>query len=141
MHPHISLITLGTTDFNRSLAFYRDTLGWTTTAKENDPVAFFALNGCIFGLCGKQELAADAGVDAQGDGFPGFSLAHNLQSIDAVDALFAELKSKGVTIMKEPHKTDWGGYSGYFADPDGYLWEVAFNPYWNIDDDGTIALL
>lgn len=141
MHPHLSLVTLGVTDLPRSLVFYRDTLGWSSSAKTEDPVAFFKLeNGVILGLYPKHLLAADATVDAKGSGFSGITLAQNMASVDLVDAAFAELASKGVTIVKKPKKTEWGGYSGYFADPDGYLWEVAHNPFWKLLPTGECIL-
>jgi len=140
MRPTISLITLGVRDFNRSLAFYRDTLGWETTATEDDPVAFFQLQNLIFGIFPKSELAKDAGVHNDGNGFPGFSLAQNLASETEVNAAFTKLKAKGVTIMKEPQKAEWGGYSGYFSDPDGYLWELAWNPFWKMDENGQVTI-
>lgn len=141
MKPVISLITLGVTDFDRSLAFYRDTFGWHTTAKEGDAVAFFQLaGGLVFAIHPRHMLAKDAEVDEAGHGFPGFTIAHNLGSKTEVDAAFRELAGKGVTIMKKPHDTFWGGYSGYVADPDGYLIEIAWNPFWTMQEDGTVRL-
>ena len=141
MHPSLSLITLGVTDVDRSLAFYKDTLGWKTDAKPGDPVAFFPLSsGVVLGLFGRNALAEDAKVKKDGKGFAGFSLAQNLSSKAEVDALFAELKAKGVHISKPPEDVFWGGYSGYFTDPDGYLWEVAWNPFWTVQENGSVTL-
>ncbi len=140
MRPNLSLITLGVSDLKTSFDFYTQTLGWTTKSKLKDGVIFFPLNGVILGLFPKSELAKDAQVAADGSGFPGFSLAHNAKTKAEVDAIFADLKRKGVTIMKLPHDVFWGGYSGYFADPDGYLWEVAWNPHWKLDEEGRVML-
>ncbi len=140
MKPAVSLITLGVTDFDASLSFYKDTLGWKTEAKHGDPVAFFQLNNIVLGLFPRTELAKDAKMLNDGSGFPGFSLAHNLGSMEEVDALFADLQTKNVEIVKPPEKVFWGGYSGYFKDPDGFLWEVAWNPGWTLNPDCTVTL-
>lgn len=140
MRPNLSLVTLGVSDLARSIAFYRDILGWKTTAKPGDGVAFFPLHGVILGLFPKDELAKDAHVKLGSSGHQSFSLAHNAMSKEEVDELFAMLKSKGVTIRKEPEEVFWGGYSGYFADPDGFLWEIAWNPHWKMDEDGIVEM-
>lgn len=140
MKPAVSLITLGVTDFDASLSFYKDTLGWKTDAKPGDPVAFFPLNNIVLGLFPRTELAKDATLPDDGSGFPGFSLAHNLGSAEEVDALFADLKTKKVEIVKPPEKVFWGGYSGYFKDPDGFLWEVAHNPHWKMHQNGSVEI-
>lgn len=140
MKPAISLITLGVTNFDVSLSFYQDTLGWKTDAKPGDPVAFFPLNNIVLGLFPRHELAKDAKLSDGGSGFAGFSLAHNLGSAEEVDALFEDLKTKNVEIVKPPEKVFWGGYSGYFKDPDGFLWEVAWNPAWTVNPDCTVSL-
>lgn len=129
MHPRISLITLGVSDLAASVAFYRDALGLPLHAASNADVAFFELNGTWLGLFPTAELAKDAGVANDGTGFRGVTLSHNLATEAEVDALFAELASKKVVIVKPPTKADWGGYHGYFRDPDGHLWEVAHNPF------------
>ena len=128
MKPRISMITLGVRDVSRAAAFYEKGLGWPRM--ESPPeVAFFTLNGSWLGLYGRADLAADAGVSAAGSGFAGFALAHNVESEAAVDALLAQAAQAGGHIVRPAHKTDWGGYSGYFADPDGHLWEIAHNPH------------
>lgn len=128
MKPRISMITLGVRDLARSVAFYEKGLG--LPRRESPPeVAFFALDGTWLGLFGREDLAVDAGVDAKGEGFAGFTLAHNVDSEAAVDALIAQAVAAGATLVKRGQKVFWGGYAGYFADPDGYLWEVAHNPY------------
>ncbi|PXX97368.1 VOC family protein [Halomonas sp. LBP4] len=128
MKPRISMITLGVSDLARSIRFYEEGLGWPRM--ESPPeVAFFTLNGTWLALFGRESLAEDAGVPAEGSGFAGFSLAHNLGTEAEVDALMTEAVAAGATLVKPAGKVFWGGYSGYFADPDGYLWEVAHNPF------------
>lgn len=122
------MITLGVADLARSAAFYEDGLG--LPRMESPPgVAFFSLNGTWLGLYGREALAEDATVAADGHGFAGFALAHNLASEAEVDALMQQAVAVGATLVKKPQKVFWGGYSGYFADPDGHLWEVAHNPH------------
>lgn len=140
MEPRISLVTLGVDDLQRSVKFYREALGWKTRFSEGDPIAFFPLHGMVLGLYGRQALAEDASVSAGGSGFRGVTLAHNVRSRRAVVAIFHRLKRRGATIIKRPRVTDWGGFSGYFADPDGHLWEVAHNPAWKLDRHGSVTL-
>ena len=131
MEPRISFVTLGVRDLARATAFYRDVL--RLPQLETPPgVAFFELGRTWLSLFPRDELAADAGVAADtdaGSSFPGFSLAHNVRSADEADALLAEVAAGGGRIVKPAHRAEWGGYSGYFADPDGFLWEVAWNPH------------
>jgi uncharacterized protein len=130
MKAKISLVTLGVSDLARSFAFYRDGLGLPARDYEPDQgIAFFDLEGTWLALFSREDLAADAGVPAAGDGFGGITLAHNEPSREAVDAVFAEAVAAGAAVVKLPADTSWGGYSGYFADPDSHLWEVAFNPF------------
>jgi len=118
--------------------FYEDVFGWEPMhADEN--VVFFRLNGIVLGLFGKTALAEDAGVPAEGEGFKGFSLSHNLRSEEEVDMLISELEAKGVQIVKRPQKVFWGGYSSYIADPEGNLWEIAYNPYLKMDNQGNVT--
>ena len=131
MEPRISLITLGVSDLTRSTTFYRDGLG-LPTREDYEGVTFFNLQGTWLALYPSEELAADARVAADGDGFRGFTLAHNVRSKEEVDALLKQAQGAGATILKPAQDTDWGGYSGYFADPDGYLWEVAWNPHFDL---------
>lgn len=128
MEPRLSFVTLGVADLERSTAFYRDILQLPVVLAEKE-VTFFELGRTWLSLYPRHLLAADAGVPAAGSGFSGFTLAHNVRSADEVDALLAEVESKGGTIVQQGHKADWGGYTGYFADPDGFLWEVAWNPH------------
>jgi catechol 2,3-dioxygenase-like lactoylglutathione lyase family enzyme len=128
MKPRISMITLGVRDMEASVKFYRDGLGFPQM--ESSPnVAFFTLNGSWLGLYNRDSLADDATVSPQGSGFAGFTLAHNVTSETEVDQTMEFAVSAGAKLVKPPQKVFWGGYSGYFQDPDGYLWEVAYNPH------------
>jgi catechol 2,3-dioxygenase-like lactoylglutathione lyase family enzyme len=128
MKPRISMITLGVKDLQRSVNFYQHGLGFPRMDSPPE-VAFFTLNGSWLGLYGRESLAEDAAVSADGSGFSGFALAHNVASEAEVDKLIEQAISAGATLAKAAQKTSWGGYSGYFKDPDGYLWEVAYNPF------------
>jgi uncharacterized protein len=140
MRPALTVVTLGVDDLDRSIRFYRDILKWPTTAKPEDGVAFFDLNGVILSLFGRGALAEDANVPDDGEGFDRIALAHNVRTKEEVDEIFKELEAAGVTITKSPQDVFWGGYCGYFADPDGHLWEVAWNPHWKMDEAGRPAL-
>jgi uncharacterized protein len=126
MRPHVSVITLGVRDLERAKAFYRDGLGWPIQQESHNWVCFTLGGGSsALALYPWDELAEDANVPAEGSGFRGVTLAHNVRSEERVDELLAEAQSAGGTIVKPARRASWGGYSGYFADPDGYLWEVA----------------
>jgi len=129
MKQKLSIVTLGVENIQKSKDFYEGILGFTPTKDSNENVVFYDMGTMQLGLFQWEELAKDAAVDKEGSGFRKFAIAHNEPNEEAVDARFAELKEKGVTIIKEPEKVFWGGYSGYFSDPDGHLWEVAYNPY------------
>lgn len=130
MEQRLTLITLGVSDLKRSRAFYVEKFGWTPVENSSEEIVFFALKGGIqLALFPDHELAKDAHVDGSGSGFRKFSLAYNVRSEKEVDEVMAALEQKGVTILKRPEKVFWGGYSGYVADPDNNLWEVAYNPY------------
>ena len=132
-------MTLGVQDLEISLKFYRDTLGWP--AKLQEDIVFIPLqNGIVLGLYGRQALADDATVPNTQADFSGVTFGHNVESIAAVDAIFVHLKAAGTRIVRPPQKMVWGGYSGYFADPDGYLWEVVYNPSWKLGDTGSVDL-
>ncbi|HRK56016.1 MAG TPA: VOC family protein [Burkholderiaceae bacterium] len=129
MQPRISMITLGVRDLSASVRFY-ERLGFPRMDSPPE-VAFFTLAGTWLGLYGRNALAEDAQVPAEGSGFAGFSLAHNVASEQDVDAVMAQALAAGARLVKPAQKVFWGGYSGYFQDPDGYLWEVAHNPlFW-----------
>lgn len=128
MKPRISMITLGVHDLAAAVRFYEQGLGLPRMDSPPE-VAFFTLNGSWLALFGREALAADAGVPAGGSGFAGFSLAHNVASEEEVKAVLQQAVDAGAVLVKPAQPTSWGGYAGYFQDPDGYLWEVAHNPF------------
>lgn len=136
MQPRLSFITLGVSDLERSKRFYSDVLGWKPF-QDTGGIVMYKLNGMVLSLYGQHELMEDAQVKGDSKGSR-FTLAQCLPSPEEVDALFAELKKQGVNITKEPVKVFWGGYSGYFADPDGHLWEIAHNPFLEMDHEGNV---
>jgi len=140
MDQHLHLVTLGVSDFQRSYRFYSETLDWRAARASQDDTAFFQAGGVVLGLYPREKLAEDAQTSPEGAGFAGITLALNARSELEVDQIIAELKGKGVRIAKEPQRVFWGGYSSYFADPDGYLWEVAYNPYFPFDAGGNLKL-
>jgi catechol 2,3-dioxygenase-like lactoylglutathione lyase family enzyme len=130
MKPKISLIGLGVRDFARSFAFYHHGLGFPVhNHTEGEDFAMFRLEGTWLSIYPRHLLAEDAQVPAEGSGFAGVTLAHNVASREEADAVFAAALACGARSVKVPQDVFWGGYSGYFADPDGFLWEVAFNPF------------
>ncbi len=139
MEPRISLITLGVVDLQRSREFY-ERLGWKRAKKPAEGVVFFQAGGMILSLYPLADLAADAVVAPDRSGFRGIALAYNTRSRAEVDAVLAEAEAAGATILKPARDAFWGGYSGYFADPDGVAWEVAWNPDFAIAADGSIHL-
>ena len=130
MKPRISMITLGVRDLSRAIEFYEKGMGFPRM--ESPPeVAFFTLDGTWLGLYGRESLAEDATVSAEGQGFESFTLSHNVGSEEEVDEVVAQAVDAGAALVKQPQTVFWGGYSGYFKDPDGHLWEVAHNPlFW-----------
>ncbi|SMO58716.1 VOC family protein [Fodinibius sediminis] len=138
MEQRLTLITLGVRNLAKMRAFYKNVFGWSPLDSSNEEIVFFQLNGVQLALFGWKDLTEDAAVSARGKGFRGFSLAHNLQSEKEVDDLFDTLKTRGAHVVKPPEKTSWGGYSGYIKDPEGNLWEIAYNPFMNYDADGNV---
>ncbi|MDP3735269.1 MAG: VOC family protein [bacterium] len=133
MKAKISLVTLGVSDLLQSLRFYRDGLGFPVhNYKDGQGVIFFEMMGTWLALYLKEKLAEDAMVPATGSGFGGITLAHNVQTKEEVDRVIERAISVGARLIKKPQEVFWGGYSGYFADPDGYLWEVVFNPFMDL---------
>ena len=122
------MISLGVSDLDLSIKFYQEGLGFPKIGSPPE-IAFFALNGSWLSLYSRESLAEDATVSSSGTGFNGFTLAHNVESEEEVDEIVAHAVLVGATLVKPPQKVFWGGYSGYFADPDGYLWEIAHNPH------------
>jgi catechol 2,3-dioxygenase-like lactoylglutathione lyase family enzyme len=139
MAIRLSLVTLGVADIDRATVFY-ETLGLVRGPMSNAHVTFFDMGGVILALYGREALAADAGVDADGEGFRGATLAWNLPDRPAVDAGLGRAVVAGGRLVKASTEAYWGGYSGYFADPDGHLWEVAHNPFFPIDANGVVRL-
>lgn len=140
MKPNIHLITLGVEDLQRSIDFYEKGLGWKKSDQSQENVAFFSLSGIVFGLYPRHLLAEDAQIAPEGSGFSGITLAHNCNSEAEVDEVFDLVKRLGAGIVKEPEKVFWGGYSGYFRDPDGHLFEVAYNPFFPFDENDVIRI-
>ncbi len=128
MKPRMSLVTLGVADVPRAIAFYETGLGLPRFEFPSEHIAFFSLEGTWLALFPRAELAEDVGVPAAASGFAGVTLAHNVASRTEVDRVYAEALAAGARQVKPPHDTVWGGYSGYFADPDGFYWEVAHVP-------------
>lgn len=141
MQPRITVVTLGVKDLARARRFYLEGLGWKEAPGSNEQVSFIQMTtGIVLALWSRESLAEDAHVPATGDGFRSISIAHNCHSRAEVDEVFALVEKAGAKILKKPQEVFWGGYSGYFADPDGHLWEVAHNPFWNMDAQGHVKL-
>ena len=135
----MTVVTLGVLDLAASTAFF-ERLGWRRAVRQADGVAFFQCGSVALSLFPRSELARDAGISAEGGGFGGFALAHNVRSENEVDAVLAEVKSAGGTIARSARAASWGGYSGYFQDLDGHLWEVAWNPGFPLNAAGGVTL-
>lgn len=135
----VTLITLGVADLAAARAFYAR-LGWKEHAQSQEAVAFFQINGMVFGLFGRDDLATDQGRKGAVLGTGAITLAQNFATEAEVDAAFAAALTAGATALKTPEKVFWGGYSGYWADPDGHVWEVAMNPFWPLEADGSLHL-
>jgi len=135
----VTLITLGVQDLAASRAFYK-ALGWEESSRSQESIALFQINGMALGLFGLDELVKDQGREGAKLGFGAVTLAQNFESEAEVDAAFAKALECGATELKAPEKVFWGGYSGYYADPDGHVWELAHNPFWPLENDGSLAL-
>ena len=142
MEPRVSIITLGVADMARAVRFYRDGLRLPTSAKETDPIAFFKTSGVCLALYPNDKLAEDVSPELKPDrtAFSGVTLAHNTRTQEEVDQLLVKAEAGGGKIEKPAQDTFWGGYSGYFSDPDGHLWEVAFSKDWKFNDDGSLVI-
>jgi catechol 2,3-dioxygenase-like lactoylglutathione lyase family enzyme len=138
MEQRVSLVTLGVRDLARARAFY-EALGWQTDAEPGADVVFFQAGGLVVSLWGREQLAEDSGVEDSG-GWGGITLAYNTRSPAEVDAVIAEAEAAGATIRRHGAETFWGGYSGAFVDPEGHAWEVAHNPHWTMEQDGSIRI-
>lgn len=139
MEQRVSIVTLGVTDLERSIGFY-ERIGWRRSSASSEGIAFFQTGGLALALYPRKELAEDAKLADEGSGFGGFTLAHNTRTREEVDAVLAEAVAAGAKLLKAGQKAFWGGYSGYFADPDGFAWEVAWNPFFEIEESGSIRL-
>ena len=139
MEPRLSFITLGVADVARARAFYAK-LGFKASSASNESVTFFDAGGVVLALFARDALATDAGVPNDGHGFPGIAMAHNVRTEAEVAGVLAEAEAAGATVLKPSQKAFWGGQTGYFADPDGHVWEVAYNPFMPLDDCGIVTL-
>lgn len=139
MEQRVSLITLGVADLARARAFY-ERLGWKRSVRKAEGVVFFQTGCMALALWSRAELAKDANVADQGSGFSGVALAYNARSREEVDAVLAEAVAAGATLLKPAQEAFWGGYYGHFADPDGHIWEVAWNPGFTVAPDGAVTL-
>jgi len=135
----LTLITLGVADLARSTAFY-EALGFKRKARKAEEVAFFDAGGVVLAIWARQNLVNDAGIDGEGSGFRGLSLAWNVASNEEVDKAMIRVAAAGGTVVKPPHRAFWGGYIAYFSDPDGHLWEIAYNPSFPFDERGCLVL-
>mgnify|MGYP001191757458 FL=1 len=139
MRQKLNLITLGTDDFQKSLDFYENGLGWKKSEKSMDGLALFDLGGVILALHSRHELAVDTTLTYQPTTFSGLTISHNTKSEKEVDEVLEKVAKLGATIVKPAQKVYWG-YSGYFKDLDGYLFEVAYNPFWELDENDNVKL-
>lgn len=137
MEQRLTILTLGVRDLEISTRFYEEQFGWKKMASSNEDITFFQLNGILLSLYSSKKLAEDAGVNSSGEGFKCFTIAFNARSEEEVDQIFYKMRSRQVKIVKEPEKVFWGGYSGYIADPDDNLWEIAYNPFLKMDKNGN----
>ena len=142
MEQSLSLVTLGVADLARSRRFYEEGLGWRASGASTGEVAFFQLGGIALALWGREALAEDARLPAPGPSgaFGGIALAHNVRTREEVDAVLARARAAGGRVLRPGEDASWGGYTGYFADPDGHLWEVAWNPHFTLREDGSLGL-
>ena len=140
MEQRISVITLGVTDLARSCRFYEHGLGWQASGRSTADIIFFQVGGMVLSLYSKAALAEDANLPHDGSGFGGIALSYNVRQREDVEATLAEAQAAGARLLKPAEEAHWGGYSGCFADPDGYPWEVAWNPYWELHEDGSVKL-
>ena len=139
MDQRISLITLGVTDLKRSRDFY-ERLGWKPSNVNAEEIVFFQTGGMALALYPRVSLAKDANVSSDGYGFGGITLAYNTRTREEVDLVLTQAEAAGAKLLKAAKEAFWGGYSGYFADPDSFFWEVAWNPFFPIDKDGNIRI-
>lgn len=137
--PRLTVVTLGVQDLARSRMFY-GALGFRPSSSSNESIVFMDAGGVVLALYRRKLLADDANLPSAGSGFGGVTLARNVASKAEVDVALDAAKKAGASILKPAQEAFWGGYSGYFADPDGHPWEVAYNPHWKLDADGRVVL-
>ena len=141
MRQKLNLITLGVRDFKAALEFYRDGLGWKLSDASQDDIAFIPMGGVVLAIYPLEKLAEDATVKAPKEkGFGGITISYNAKSKEEVIAVLKTAQKAGAKLVKPAQDVFWGGYSGYFADPDGYLWEVAWNPFFEMDENDNLKL-
>src|SRR5689334_15942755 len=139
MRQKLNLITLGVDNFEKSVSFYEG-LGWKKSDKSMEGLALFPLGGITLALHPREELALDATLSYEPTGFSGLTISYNAKSEKEVDDILEQVKKLGATIVKPAQQVYWGGYSGYFKDPDGYVFEVAYNPFWELDENDNLKL-
>ncbi|MDG1728455.1 MAG: VOC family protein [Algibacter sp.] len=139
MEQRLTIVTLGVNDLKIASDFYENKFGWKKTKSSNEHIVFFQLNGILLSLYPRKKLADDANVSVEGSGFEGLTLAYNTRTKEDVDELIETLENKGVKIVKRPEDAVWGGYSSYVADMDDNLWEIAFNPFLSLDENGNTS--
>ncbi|HWR07276.1 VOC family protein [Sporomusa sp.] len=140
MRQKLNIVTLGVNNFIAAVDFYQKGLGWQPSAMSQESIVFFDLGGVVLALYPRELLAEDVGIAPAGQGFSGITLAHNAKSKEEVDAVLKQVEGLGAKIVKPAQTVFWGGYSGYFSDLDGYLWEVAWNPYFEFDDQDNLIM-
>lgn len=140
MKPRLNIVTLGVKCLHQSKEFYKNALDWQPAGPSDDNIVFYNQLGIILAFYPTDKLAEDAGLPAERTGFTGVTLAINLDSKDAVDELFTKVIAAGGKSLIEPRETFWGGYDAYFADPDGHSWEIAWAPFWEYDEQGSLKL-
>ena len=140
MRQKLNIITLGVNDLQKAINFYEKGLGWKKSSSSNDQITFFSLGSMVLSLYPRNLLADDVGVSDEATGFSGITLAHNCKNEQEVEDVLIEVEKLGATILKPAQKVFWGGYSGYFKDLDGHIFEVAYNPFWEFDESDDLIL-
>ncbi len=141
MEQRFTIVTLGVNDLAKARAFYEKGLGWKPAQFGGEEIVFFQTGGCILGLFPRDELAKDMGLGTTPPAQTGgMAIAYNARSKEEVDQVLKQAVAAGAALMKSAEEVFWGGYSGYFADPDGHAWEVAFNPHWPVAEDGSVTI-
>jgi len=140
MKPRLNIVTIGVKNLEKSKAFYKNALGWVPATGSDENIVFFNHQGIVLALYPLDKLAEDADLNAERSGFSGFTLAINLESKGEVENTFNKAVENGAKVLVKPRETFWGGYDAYFADPDGHPWEVAWVPFWEFDEQGSLKI-